>query len=138
MGKKTWLPGKTLSKFITSTFGIPQRKQKEIIERISDAVADIASLVCELMNGLAGFRDTGKRMLMTWSEGVKILPEPRMFALGPWKSHEAFEEISDPPRLEKPRIERYQDEAAARTTIVGLLGRALIRKNCANAFCIRR
>ena len=42
MGKKTWLPGKTLGQFITSNFGIPQREQKQIVERISDAVADVA------------------------------------------------------------------------------------------------
>ena len=51
MGKKTWLPGKTLGTFITSTFGISQREQKEILERISDAVADTAPAVRELMQG---------------------------------------------------------------------------------------
>ena len=39
-GKKTWTPGKNLSKFIAATFGIPLREQSEMIERISDAVAD--------------------------------------------------------------------------------------------------
>lgn len=103
MGKKTWLPGKTLGKFITGNFGIPQREQKEIVERISDAVADVAPAVRDLMNGLAGFKDTGKRMLATWSEGVSILRETRMYALNPWKSSPAFEGISDPPKLKSPR-----------------------------------
>jgi serine/threonine-protein kinase HipA len=103
MGWKTWLPGKTLGTFVTSTFGIPQREQKEILERISDAVADTAPAVRELMNGLAGFKDTGKRMLATWSEGVSVLRESRMYGLSPWKSNEAFEGISDPPKLKKTR-----------------------------------
>ena len=73
MGRKTWLPGKTLGTFITSTFGISQREQKEILERISDAAADTAPAVRELMKGLAGFNETGKRMLAAWSEGVSFL-----------------------------------------------------------------
>ena len=52
-----------------------------------------------MMNDLAGFKDTGKRMLAAWSEGVNFLREPRMYALSPWKSSEAFEGISDPPKL---------------------------------------
>ncbi len=83
MGKKTWLPGKTLAKFITANFNISEREQKEIIEQISDAIADTAPAVREMMDGLAGFKDTGKRMLVAWSEGVKLLREPRMYAFKP-------------------------------------------------------
>ena len=104
MGKKTWLPGKTLARFITANFNISEREQKEIVERISDAVADTAPAVREMMDGLPpGFRDTGKRMLAAWSEGVSLLRESRMYGLSPWKSSEAFEGISDPPKLENPQ-----------------------------------
>ena len=104
MGKKTWLPGKTLEKFIATTFNISVREQKEIVERISDAIADTAPTVRELINDLADFKDTGKRMLAAWSEGVHLLREPRMYAMSPWKSSEAFVGISDPPKLESPRM----------------------------------
>lgn len=103
MGRKTWLPGKTLGKFVTSTFGISQREQKEILVRISDSIADTAPAVRELMNRLAGFKDTGKRMLATWSEGVRVLRDQRMYALSPWKASKALEGISDPPKLKSPR-----------------------------------
>jgi serine/threonine-protein kinase HipA len=103
MGKKTWLPGKTLARFIAAHFGISEREQKEIVERICDAVADTAPAVREKMKDLPGFKDTGKRMLAAWSEGVNLLREPRMYALSPWKSSEAFEGVSDPPKLENPR-----------------------------------
>ena len=53
-----------------------------------------------MMDGLAGFKDTGKRMLATWGEGVNFLRDPRMYALGAWKSSKAFEGISDPPKLQ--------------------------------------
>jgi serine/threonine-protein kinase HipA len=115
MGKKTWLPGKTLARFITANFNISEREQKVIVERITDAVADTAPAVREMMNDLAGFKDTGKRMLATWSEGVNLLREPRMYALSQWKSSEAFEGISDPPKLEKPRTVIGRSELLAGT-----------------------
>ena len=99
-GKKTWLPGKTLAKFITATFGIPDREQKRMVERISDAIADTAPAVREMMVHIDGFKDTGKRMLATWSEGVNYLRDSRMYGLSPWQSNPAFEGISDPPKLE--------------------------------------
>jgi serine/threonine-protein kinase HipA len=103
MGRRTWLPGKTLGTFVTSTFGISQREQKEILERISDAVTDTAPAVRQLMKGLAGFKDTGKRMLTAWREGVNVLRDSRMYGLSPWKSSAAFKGISDPPKLRNPR-----------------------------------
>jgi serine/threonine-protein kinase HipA len=115
MGKKTWLPGKTLAKFITSNFGIPDMEQKLMVEQISDAVADTAPAVRTMMNDLAGFKDTGKRMLAAWSEGVNLLREPRMYALNPWRSSEAFEGISDPPKLENPRTIVGRSELLAAT-----------------------
>jgi len=102
-GRKTWLPGKTLAKFITATFNIPEREQKEMVEHISDAVADTAPAVREMMNRHAGFKDTGKRMLATWNDGVNHLRDSRMYALSPWEPSKAFEGISDPPKLENPR-----------------------------------
>ena len=102
-GRKTWLPGKTLAKFITATFNIPEREQKEMVERISDAVADTAPAVRVMMNQHPSFKDIGKRMLVTWNDGVNHLRDARMYALSPWKSSKAFEGISDPPKLENPR-----------------------------------
>ena len=102
MGRKTWLPGKTLEKFITSTFGIPPREQKEIVERISDSVSDTAPAVREWMDRLAGFKDTGKRMLASWSEGVNVLRDRRMYALSPWKSGTRVRRNLGPARTRKP------------------------------------
>ena len=52
---------------------------------------------------LVGFKDTGKRMLRAWNEGVSLLREPRMYGLSRWKSSEAFKGISYSPKLENPR-----------------------------------
>jgi serine/threonine-protein kinase HipA len=103
-GKKTWLPGKTLAKFITAVFNISEREQKEIVEQISDAVADTAPAVREMMKNFGEFKDTGKRMLIAWNDGVNLLRQSRMYGLGTWKSSVAFAGISDSPKLENPKI----------------------------------
>lgn len=103
MGKKTWTPGKTLGAFITSTFGIPLKAQTTIIEQLSDAVSDTASAVREAMRRHPEFSDTGKRMLLCWQAGIDGLRHKRTYAIGAWKPGEAFEGLSDPPKLENPK-----------------------------------
>jgi len=103
MGKKTWTPGKTLGAFVTGTFGIPLKAQATIVEQISDAVSDTASAVREAMTRHPEFADTGKRMLMSWQAGVDGLRDRRTYAVGSWQPGEAFEGLSDPPRLENPK-----------------------------------
>ena len=100
LGKKTWLPGKNLSRFIATNFGIPQREQVAIVERISDAIAETSPLVREMMLQFPDFRDTGKRMLTTWNEGVTGLRDQRVYAMPQWSANEAFQGLSDVPKLE--------------------------------------
>jgi serine/threonine-protein kinase HipA len=99
MGKKTWTPGKNLQRFIATTFGIPPREQTQIVEAISDAVADVAPQVRQAMQQHAGSEDIGKRMLMAWAEGVRGLRDQRTFALGEWAAGAAYENFSPPPKL---------------------------------------
>lgn len=99
MGKKTWTPGKSLQKFIATTLGVPPREQAVMVEAISDAVADTGAAVRETMARHAGFRDIGKRMLMSWSEGVQGLRDQRVYAIGDWTPGDAFEGFSEPPKL---------------------------------------
>ncbi|HEX4489077.1 MAG TPA: type II toxin-antitoxin system HipA family toxin [Terriglobales bacterium] len=103
MGKKTWLPGKNLSRFITATFGMPPREQVEMVERISDAVADVAPNVLEMTRRFPKFKDTGKRMLAAWNEGVTQLRDTRVYAMPAWRSPKVFQGLSDAPKLERPR-----------------------------------
>jgi serine/threonine-protein kinase HipA len=96
MGKKTWSPGKSLGKFIAATFGVSVKAQVEIVEAISDAVADIAPRVREAMTRYAAFEDIGKRMLLAWNEGVTGLRGKRVYSLQEWNPSSAFEGFSDP------------------------------------------
>jgi len=102
-GKKTWTPGKNLSKFIAATFGIPLREQSEIVERISDSVADVVPVVREKVSDLPEFTDTGKRMLLAWQDGVNGLRDRRVYSVRDWPADKVFNGISDVPRLESPR-----------------------------------
>jgi serine/threonine-protein kinase HipA len=108
MGKKTWLPGKNLQKFIAATFGIPPKEQEHMVQAISDAVADVGKEVRQAMTEHPGFKDIGKRMLLAWSEGVQGLRDQRVYAVGDWVAGEEFEGISAPPKLtaEKNKIGR--------------------------------
>ena len=100
MGKKTWAPGKNLQRFIAATFGIQPKEQVQMVQAISDAVADVGPQVREAMAQHDGFKDIGKRMLMTWSEGVQGLRDQRVYAVGEWVAGRAFEGFSAPTKLE--------------------------------------
>jgi serine/threonine-protein kinase HipA len=82
MGKKTWTPGKTLPRFITATFGIALREQQQMVQAITDAVADTATLVRQAMAQHPDFAALGTRMLAAWAEGVRGLRDQRIYALG--------------------------------------------------------
>jgi serine/threonine-protein kinase HipA len=99
MGKKTWLPGKNLQKFIAATFGIPPKEQQHLVQAISDAVADVGRDVRQAMTEHPGFEEVGKRMLLAWAEGVRGLRDDRIYAVGDWTASDAFEGFSSPPKL---------------------------------------
>ncbi len=108
MGKKTWTPGKNLQKFIAATFGIQPKEQQQMVQAISDAVADVGPLVRQAMREHPVFRDVGKRMLMAWAEGVQGLRGERVYAVGDWAAGDAFTGFSAPPKqkVEKVKIGR--------------------------------
>jgi len=99
MGKKTWLPGRNLQRFMAATFGIAPREQLQMVEAVSDAVADVGPAVRQAMSDHPGFRDVGKRMLLAWAEGVQGLRGQRVYALGDWVRGDSFEGFSAPPKM---------------------------------------
>ena len=80
--------------------GIQPKEQVQMVQAISDAVADVGPQVREAMAQHDGFKDIGKRMLMTWSEGVQGLRDQRVYAVGEWVAGRAFEGFSAPTKLE--------------------------------------
>jgi serine/threonine-protein kinase HipA len=98
MGRKTWAPGKSLQKFIASTLGIQLKEQQQMLQAISDAVADVGPAVRQAMRQHPAFEDVGKRMLMAWAEGVQGLRSQRVYAVGDWAAGVAFEGLSPPAK----------------------------------------
>jgi serine/threonine-protein kinase HipA len=99
MGRKTWAPGKTLSHFITAAFGIPLKVQREIVDAISDSVADVSSEVREAMARHPEFADIGARMLLTWNEGVTDLRASTVYALAQRERLRALDASGNPSKL---------------------------------------
>lgn len=81
MGKKTWHPGKNLPKFITATFGVPLRDQNSIVEQIACAMDEVRPMVRDAMRQHTEFAGIGKRMLLSWDEGITGLHDKRMYDL---------------------------------------------------------
>ncbi|MDQ3511724.1 MAG: type II toxin-antitoxin system HipA family toxin [Pseudomonadota bacterium] len=96
MGRKTWEPGKSLQTFITATFGLPVRDQAEIVDQIATAMAEVGPQVREAMVEHPAFAEIGKRMLLTWQEGIAGLRDKRIYALGEAALGEAFTGFPDP------------------------------------------
>ncbi|MEO5812734.1 MAG: type II toxin-antitoxin system HipA family toxin [Rhodanobacter sp.] len=99
MGKKTWMPGKSLQKFITATFGVAVKEQLEMVEAIGQAISEVAPSVRAAMKEHPAFADIGKRMLQAWQEGVDGLRSKRVYALGEISLGDAFSGFSAPPKL---------------------------------------
>lgn len=97
-GKKTWMPGKSLQKFIVATFGIAVKEQREIVEAIGQAVSEVAPLVRVAVSEHPAFADISKRLLQAWQEGIAGLRDKRIYALGGISLGDAFSGFSDPPK----------------------------------------
>lgn len=93
-GKKTWLPGKNLQKFLTGGFGLSLKQQTILVEKISDAIADTAPAVREAMATHPAFTEIGKRMLLAWGEGVLGLHDRKVYTVSDWTGGAAFEGLS--------------------------------------------
>lgn len=91
MGKKTWLPGKNLEKFLATTFGITSKEQRHLVEKISDTIASTAPLVREAMKTNRGFYDVGKSMLTAWNQGVQGLRDKHVYSLPAWSAGKSFQ-----------------------------------------------
>lgn len=114
MGKKSWDPGKNLQTFVTATFGLQPREQVEIVEQIGAAMAEVGPQVREAMIEHPAFAEIGKRMLLSWQEGLAGLQGKRIYAMGEVALGEAFTGFSAP------------DPAKEKRTVIGrsdLLGR---------------
>lgn len=102
-GTKTWEPRAAMRNQINQVFGVSAHEQKQIVERIGQAVSEVAPQVREAMVMHPGFHEIGKRMLLAWNEGVSSLRNQRLYALGAIDMGAAFSGLSDPDPATPPR-----------------------------------
>lgn len=102
-GRKTWAPGKTLQTSIVSVFGVPAREQTQIVDQIGQAISEVGPAVRESIAEHPGFRDIGKRMLLSWEEGLGVLRDKRTYNLGALDLGEPFRGLSDPEVVKPER-----------------------------------
>ncbi len=103
MGRKTWEPGKNLRNFITASFGLPPREQVDLVDQIGTAMVETGPRIRAAMAEHPGFAEIGKRMLLTWQEGLASLRDKRTYALGDASLGKAFAGLSDPEPVNRER-----------------------------------
>jgi len=72
-----------------------------MLESICDTIAEVVPEVRARMEDLPAFRETGKRMLLAWKEGVDGLRSQKVYALGEIPAAATFEGFSAPAKLPK-------------------------------------
>ncbi|NJM54739.1 MAG: protein kinase, partial [Verrucomicrobiae bacterium] len=104
MGKKTWNPGRHLSNFVASAFGIEPREQKRLVDQIATAITATVPAVRDAMKEHPTFSDIGKRMLLAWRLGIDGLRDDRVYAM-PAIAHTAEMTQFSPP-VKRPKVSR--------------------------------
>ncbi|QHG87629.1 hypothetical protein [Xanthomonas cucurbitae] len=87
-----------------SVFGVPARKQTQIVEQIGQAISEVAPAVREAVNEHPCFREIGKRMLLAWQEGLSMLYNKRTYNLGELDLGESFRRLSGPEPVNAQRV----------------------------------
>lgn len=106
-GRKSWDATKALWRFLQQHLGFEPAAQRELVDRVSAAVAHGVPELKRHIRETPGFQPVGLRMLWEWNEGVKRLQERRTFAMPDWvatASSEGFPEPRPAERFAAPRM----------------------------------
>lgn len=80
-GGSKWMPSKTLETFLQVRCGILPEKARERIERICEAMVEVTPMVIEAMEQHPHFKETGKRMVHVWNDGMNSLRLKKTWSL---------------------------------------------------------
>jgi serine/threonine-protein kinase HipA len=80
-GRSTWNPGKALERFLQTRCSVMPAGTKQRVERICDAMVAVAPQVIAAARRYPEFRETGKRMLHAWNDGMNSLRLQRTWSL---------------------------------------------------------
>lgn len=74
-GRKSWAPGKALWRVLQQHFDVEPARQRELVQRICDAMAGVFAELLQHVRHTPGFATVGARMIWEWEEGRKRLSE---------------------------------------------------------------
>jgi serine/threonine-protein kinase HipA len=105
-GRSTWMPGKALERFIQTRCNVMPARTLERVERICEAIVQVTPQVVEATKRYPAFRETGKRMLHAWNDGMNSLRLQKTWSLPSLDKTIAAAGFSDlvpaqPTKLEK-------------------------------------
>jgi serine/threonine-protein kinase HipA len=101
-GRSTWNPGKALEIFLETRCGLKPSEVKERVERICDAMVDVAAQVIEASKVYPTFDGVGPRMLHAWNDGMNSLHLHRTWSLPSLQPQIDAAGYTDTPRPKAP------------------------------------
>lgn len=72
-GRKSWDPGKTLWLYLQQTLGFDPPRQRELVDRVCDAVADTFPELVHHARNTPGFGPVASRIAHEWAMGIERL-----------------------------------------------------------------
>jgi serine/threonine-protein kinase HipA len=72
-GRKSWTPGKSLGIFLQQHLGFDPPHQRELVDRVRQAVSDTFPELLDHIRNTPGFAPVGARMVSEWANGVQRL-----------------------------------------------------------------
>ncbi|MFG6429831.1 type II toxin-antitoxin system HipA family toxin [Roseateles sp. LYH14W] len=80
-GRSTWMPGKALERFLQTRCHVMPAQTRERVERICEAIVQVTPQVVAAAQRYPAFRETGKRMLQAWNDGMNSLRLQKAWSL---------------------------------------------------------
>ncbi|WPB56654.1 type II toxin-antitoxin system HipA family toxin [Xylophilus sp. GOD-11R] len=105
-GRSTWKPGKSLELFLQLRCGVLPSETRQRVERICDAIVAVMPQVLTTIERYPAFRETGKRMLHAWNEGMNSLRLQKAWSLPSLDAPIAQAGLSDIAPRVKPEVEK--------------------------------
>jgi serine/threonine-protein kinase HipA len=80
-GRSTWMPGKSMERFLQIRCGLLPAETHRRVERICEAVVSVTPALVAAARKKGGFQETGKRMLHAWNDGMNSLRLQKTWSL---------------------------------------------------------
>jgi serine/threonine-protein kinase HipA len=104
-GRKTWMPGTTLSRFFGTRLNIPAAEYERMVEALCDAAVDTGKEVIAAAKKRPEWRSVAKNMVHAWNDGVEAMrsrkPGVKRRGLAAAIKAANFSAADKPPREEK-------------------------------------